>query len=432
PRSLRLTRLQVGRDVLDMLRIFVAVAMVGLCCAPSAWAETTLAEARRGHQTKPNKKVRASEGLPEPAPMFERVTYPTPLGPMQAYVGKPSSPERRYPAIIWITGGFPPGGMDSSAWSPQNPSNDQSAKAYREAGLIMMYPTFRGSSGNPGFQETLYGEVDDVLAAHAYLAKLDFVDPKRIYLGGHSTGGTLALLVAESTNAFKAVFSFGPVADPAVYRAEVLTYDPSDRMERRLRAPIHYLAAVRSPTFILEGTLGNHGSLLELEKASKNEALQFTGIRGADHFDILAPLNRFIAGKLATWKTATRPELPATALQAAFDSFKTAHAEADDLESIAAARRDGFRLDETVAVTYYFLSRSKPRLAAANQAAAKKKVEGQVERRVGQDETPYYILLMQRRHVLRDLPKVFATSRAMRALAVEHDVQYGGWYAQDN
>ena len=35
-------------------------------------------------------------------------------------------------------------------------------------------------------------------ANHYFLAKQDYVDPKRIYLGGHSTGGTLALLTAET------------------------------------------------------------------------------------------------------------------------------------------------------------------------------------------------------------------------------------------
>src|SRR5205085_2693378 len=98
-------------------------------------------------------------------------------------------------------------------WQDEPPQNDQTASAYRKAGIATMFPSLRGGNDNPGFKESLFGEVDDVLAAREYLARQDFVDPKRIYLGGHSTGGTLVLLAAASTDQFRAVFSFGPVDD---------------------------------------------------------------------------------------------------------------------------------------------------------------------------------------------------------------------------
>lgn len=46
-----------------------------------------------------------------------------------------------------------------------------------------------------------------------HLAHQPYVDPNRIYLGGHSTGGTLALMTAEASDRFRAVFAFGPVSD---------------------------------------------------------------------------------------------------------------------------------------------------------------------------------------------------------------------------
>jgi dipeptidyl aminopeptidase/acylaminoacyl peptidase len=58
----------------------------------------------------------------------------------------------------------------------------------------------RGGNDNPGRREGFLGEVDDVLAAADHLSKLPHIDPTQIYLGGHSTGGTLALLVAECSN----------------------------------------------------------------------------------------------------------------------------------------------------------------------------------------------------------------------------------------
>ena len=126
---------------------------------------------------------------------------------MKALLTPPRDPKTQQPAMVWITGGFPSGGIGESAWKAVDPKNDQSAKAYRHAGLVMMYPTLRGSYGNPGVQEAFLGEVDDVLAAVEYLSKLEYVDPKQIYLGGHSTGGTLALLVAAASPRFKAVIS---------------------------------------------------------------------------------------------------------------------------------------------------------------------------------------------------------------------------------
>jgi dipeptidyl aminopeptidase/acylaminoacyl peptidase len=101
--------------------------------------------------------------------------------------------------MIWVTGGFPPGGIGESAWSPPDLENDQSAQQYRQAGMVMLYPTFRGCAGNPGFQETFFGEVDDILSALKYLNTVPYVDPNQFYLGGRSTGGTMVLLAAAGT-----------------------------------------------------------------------------------------------------------------------------------------------------------------------------------------------------------------------------------------
>ena len=214
----------------------------------------TLMEARKGFSTKLIRQKRDADPMPKPPPsLFTLVKYSTSLGPMSAMLGKPRKAGVKHPAIIWITGGFPAGGIGKDAWEPCASSNDQSAKVYRQANLIMMYPALRGSFGNPGFQETLYGEVDDVLAALKYLKTVAYVDPERIYLGGHSTGGTLALLVAEATDGFRAVFSFGPAENPALYGAANLTYNPFRANENRLRSPIHFLGGIKSPTYVIEG-----------------------------------------------------------------------------------------------------------------------------------------------------------------------------------
>ena len=166
----------------------------------------SLLEAREGFKTKIIKEVREAEyPLDPPKGTVSKIQYQTELGPMSAYISAKPEGNQKLPAIIWITGGFPAGGIGEYAWEPSSKSNDQSAKVYREKGIVMMYPSFRGADGNIGLQEGFYGEVNDVLSALEYIKKLDYVDNDNIYLGGHSTGGTLALLVAQATDEFKAV-----------------------------------------------------------------------------------------------------------------------------------------------------------------------------------------------------------------------------------
>lgn len=152
-----------------------------------AAATQTLSQARAGFQTV---VVRSDgpAGPPDvpPPELFTLTSYASPVGQLAAYVTPDPGDGQRHPAIIWITGGDC--NSIGDIWSPQDPYNDQSASAFREHGLVMMYPSLRGGNENPGQREGFYGEVDDVLAAADYLAQLPYVDSARIYLGGHSTG----------------------------------------------------------------------------------------------------------------------------------------------------------------------------------------------------------------------------------------------------
>jgi dipeptidyl aminopeptidase/acylaminoacyl peptidase len=162
-----------------------------------------------------------------------------------------------------------------------------------------MFPSLRGGNDNPGVKEGFFGEVADVLAATDFLRKQTFVDPARIYLGGHSTGGTLVLLVAECSDRFRAVFSFGPVDNVLNYGPEYNPFVLSDLQEARLRSPGLWLHSIRSPTFVFEGTAGgNVASLRTMARTSKNPKVHFLEVKGANHFDLLAPTNRLIAQKV--------------------------------------------------------------------------------------------------------------------------------------
>jgi acetyl esterase/lipase len=258
----------------------------------------TLTEARRGFTTKPVRQASSRDPVPQPpAPIFRTVRYDTPAGSLAAYLSPDPHDGKKHPAIIWITGGDC--NSIGDVWNEGPSSNDQSASAFRKAGIPMMFPSLRGGNDNPGVKEGYFGEVDDVLAAADYLAGQEFVDPKRIYLGGHSTGGTLVLLTAESSDRFRAVFPFGPVDDVSGYPAEFTPFNTSDRREVELRSPGRWLHSVQSPTFVFEGTRqGNLSSLQKMARVSTNAKAHFYPVQGATHFSILAPTTRLIAGKI--------------------------------------------------------------------------------------------------------------------------------------
>jgi acetyl esterase/lipase len=262
----------------------------------------SLADARKGFTTKLTRQVQAKQPVKSPpADVFRQVDYEAPVGKCAAYLTPDPKDGKKHPAIIWIIGGDC--NTILNVWGFASRDDDQSAQQYRNAGIVMMFPSLRGGNENPGFEENFYGEVDDVLAAAEFLAKQEYVDPKRIYLGGHSTGGTLVLLVAEVPNPFRAVFSFGPVHlisnYPAQYRLGV---NVSDEKELKLRCPIFWLRSIQNPTFVFEGTELGHLAALRLmelvDPKSRSPKVKFFPVTGASHLSILAPVNEHIARKI--------------------------------------------------------------------------------------------------------------------------------------
>jgi pimeloyl-ACP methyl ester carboxylesterase len=257
-----------------------------------------LTDARRGFRTKLLPQKSEEDPIPEPPPeIFRKVRYDSPVGKLPAYLTPDPKDGKKHPAIVWITGGDC--NSIGEVWEKAPENNDQTASAFRKAGIIMMFPSLRGGNDNPGKKEGFLGEVDDVAAAADFLAKQEYVDPSRIYLGGHSTGGTLVLLVSECSDRFRAVFSFGPVDRVDGYPPQFLPFDTNNPKEVDLRSPGGWLAGIKSPTFVFEGTQeGNIDCLRNMNRSSTNAKVRFFPVRGATHFTILAPLNRLIADKI--------------------------------------------------------------------------------------------------------------------------------------
>ena len=273
----------------------------------------TLAQARQGFVTKYAQPAGLSHPLPNPpANLFVRTDYVSAGLVLPAFVTPDPRDGKKHPAIIWLTGG------DSNTlddfWTPGPEENDQSVSAFRNAGMVVMFPTLRGGNTNPGGKEFFLGEVDDVLAAADHLAQRSYVDPDRIYLGGHSTGGTLALLTSETSGRFKTVFAFGPVSVSDHYPESILPEmtGQGNSRERMLRSPIHWLSGIASPTYLIEGAGSpNSDDVRNMCGMSRNPQLHCILAAGSDHFSVLTRVTRVIAARLAVGSDANftlRPE----------------------------------------------------------------------------------------------------------------------------
>ncbi len=258
----------------------------------------SFAEAHDAFQTTLTRQDNDSDPIPEPPEgLFDLVSYPSKVGDLAAYVSSDPGDGQKHPMIIWVVGGWGNGISDFPfcypAWD-----NDQTGSAFWQAGVLTMYPSFRGGNGNPGYYEALFGEVDDIVSAYEYAASLPYVNPDRIYLGGHSTGGTRALLAAEYTDKFRSVFCFGPVDEVKYHNNSQFTFDKNNEDEYTMRSPIHWLDNVKNPTFLIEGEDGNSGNLRKIQEASENENIHCYVLDGADHFSTLAPITRLLAEKI--------------------------------------------------------------------------------------------------------------------------------------
>lgn len=211
------------------------------------------------------------------------ITYKSGTLSLKAWVSERPNDKKRHPAVVFAHGGFSFGKED---W--------EVIKPYLDAGFIVMTPTFRGENGNPGNFELFYGEVDDLLNAGKYMAKLDYVDTNKIYLAGHSSGGTLALLVALGKSPYAKVASFGASPDQKHFFAsgwgKFAPFDIENEKEVSLRSPIEYPECIQKPLYIYVGKKDKAYTEVSSEfvkmASKKDKKVKITLVEG-DHFSSL-------------------------------------------------------------------------------------------------------------------------------------------------
>jgi dipeptidyl aminopeptidase/acylaminoacyl peptidase len=211
-----------------------------------------------------------------PPPNIQVVPYSSGRLKLSAWLQSPEG-KGKHPAVLFLHGGFA-FGLDD--WKMTEP--------FRAAGFVTMLPLLRGENGQPGDFTLFYDEVDDVLAARNALAKLPNVDPKQIFIAGHSVGGTMTLLAAMTSRDFKAAASFSGSPDQALFCKygfnSKLPFDIAKPAELEMRSPLSFAASLKCPSRLYFGTREPHFKLssqqtAKLAKAAGHdvEAIQVPG-----------------------------------------------------------------------------------------------------------------------------------------------------------
>jgi dipeptidyl aminopeptidase/acylaminoacyl peptidase len=166
---------------------------------------------------------------------------------LKAWTSRPlGTGGKKLPAVLYLHGGW---AFDVDDWEQPQP--------FRDAGFVVLVPLLRGENGLPGHFSMFYDEIDDVLAAANYLAKLAHVDPQRIYVAGHSAGGTHAMLAAMASDRFRAAASLSGSPDRVDFARgwqQAIPFDQSDIREFRLRSPVAYATSFKCPARLYVGS----------------------------------------------------------------------------------------------------------------------------------------------------------------------------------
>jgi dienelactone hydrolase len=253
-----------GKKSLRKWLMVIGGLLFGLCatcCGGIGWlywtitsptsfpkAVETYADARKGFQTRllrqsPAPQSFTSDQVP---PGVDEISYLSTGLTLKAWVTAPSEDATRQPAVLFLHGGFAFGAED---W--------KQTALFRDAGFVVMVPMVRGENGLPGSYSMFYNEVDDVLAAATVLAELPNVNKDRLYVCGHSVGGTLALLACMSSDRFRAAASLSGSPDQVAwsrFQMGLVPFDPNDPREYQMRSPLAFPGSFQCPVRMYYGS----------------------------------------------------------------------------------------------------------------------------------------------------------------------------------
>ena len=276
-------------------------------------SKPTLQQARKDFKTVPtHTSFKRDLDRPKPNVDAQVIEYPSGVGRCVAYLSKPRKVAGKRPAVVWAHGGF--GGIGDGDWAQ--------AKPFHDAGCVLMIPSFRGENDNFGQFEMFYREVDDLLAAVDFVADQPGVDPTRIYVVGHSSGGTIALLAATTgptkVRAFYSIAGlpdvqeFLRVTQGVGYAEASPPFNTKNVEEGRLRSALPFVAAIKTPTFYI-GVRSDDFTrqAVEMERRADSVQVPFKTfiLARPDHFKVVEPVVKFLAPRFAA-APSDAPPLP--------------------------------------------------------------------------------------------------------------------------
>ncbi|NTJ41588.1 S9 family peptidase [Agrobacterium larrymoorei] len=181
------------------------------------------------------------------APGARHVTYPGgPHGSIElvAWLSHYEPAKSLKPAVLFLHGGNATG---VGHWELMKP--------FWEAGFVVLLPSFRGENGQEGNYSGFYDETSDALAAASYLESLPGIDRERLFLAGHSNGGTLSLL-ASMTRRFRASVPISAGVNSWRYfnrYSDEICFDGTDPKEFIMRSSVCFGPSLKCPTLLLRG-----------------------------------------------------------------------------------------------------------------------------------------------------------------------------------
>jgi len=261
----------------------VVTMLLTLIMAGTASA-ATLGDARKAYSTKlVVRTVAPQDYLPSAVPSgAKEVTYRSGKLRLKGWLSS-ARPAKAAPAVVFLHGGFAADGDDWAA-----------AQELVRQGYILFMPQLRAENGNAGNFEMFGGEVDDVIAAGVYLQHQPGVDPKHIYVIGHSVGGSLAILTVQMRSPYKAGASLSGYARLTEWMdhfARIVPFDLQNARERAIRDPYLYVSSLQAPLFMFTEDANPHA--VDINKTFCLRVAETSGCRHAvikgDHQTMIAP-----------------------------------------------------------------------------------------------------------------------------------------------
>jgi len=203
--------------------------------------------------------------VPRPTGSLDSVTYRSGAWQLPAWVYTPPRPAgQRLPALLYLHPGYNLSSRTAACATP-----------FMTAGMVVMWPMYRGENGSPGSFELFLGEVDDAAAAAQWLAAQPQVDGKRVYAFGWSSGGGIAALLslmdAPIRHSGSSGGMFGPNLNQIGFR---LPYDTTSVAEWEMRSLPANIRWMRHPhyAYVEQGEDDFWGSSLVLiERATRGQ-----------------------------------------------------------------------------------------------------------------------------------------------------------------